>query len=63
MLMDAGALLNCIERIGQEEKLSVAASLDFYDSRLDGLLRLDGVERSTLAMIRLSSGNRGRAEP
>jgi hypothetical protein len=62
MLMDAGALLRCIERIGQEEKLSVATSLDFYDSRLDGLLRLDGVERSTLAVIRLSSGNRGRVE-
>jgi hypothetical protein len=63
MLMDAGALLRCIERIGQEEKLSVAASLDFYDCRLDGLLRLDGVERSTLAAIRLSRGNRNRVEP
>lgn len=63
MLMDAGALLRCIERIGQEEKLAVAASLDFYDARLDGLLRLDGVERSTLAVVRLSSGNRKRMEP
>ena len=53
-LMDAGALLGEIERTGDEEKISLAATVDFYDARLDGLLRLDGVERSTLAVVRIS---------
>ena len=43
-----------IERTGDEEKISLAATVDFYDARLDGLLRLDGVERSTLAVVRIS---------
>ncbi|MDQ6713088.1 MAG: hypothetical protein M3Z28_07845 [Candidatus Dormibacteraeota bacterium] len=61
-LMDAGALLRCLEQIGEKEQLSVAATVDFYDARLDGLLRLDGVERSTLAMLRLSADHRSRVE-
>jgi hypothetical protein len=62
-LMDAGALLRCVERIGAEEKLYVETTVDFYDARLDGLLRLDGVERSTLAVVRLSGWQRSRVKP
>ncbi len=62
-LMDAGGLLQHVARIGLDLNLSTASTVDFYDARLDGLLRLDGVERSALAVIRLRSPDPARSEP
>jgi hypothetical protein len=48
-LIETGRLLGVLEDAAGGG--DVVTSLDFYDARLDGALRLDGVERGTLAAL------------
>lgn len=54
-LMDVGRLLQVLEDAASREGSRLRASLDFYDARLDGALRLDGVERGTLAAVAMNA--------
>lgn len=53
MMFEAGNLLGQLCGVSGQLGLTPNVSLDFYDERLDRLLRLDGTERSTLAIVTL----------
>lgn len=53
MMFEAGNLLGQLCGVAGQLGLTPTVSLDFYDARLDRVLRLDGTERSTLALVAL----------
>ena len=55
-LMDAGRLLAHLEARASQVGIRMEASQNFYDNRVDRFLFMDGVERSTLAVIALQEG-------
>jgi hypothetical protein len=56
MLLEAGNFLAQIQYVANQLKLAPRLCLDFYDNQVDRLLLIDGVERSTLAIIALQGG-------
>ena len=50
-LFDAGRLLAHFENDAQHHSLRIAVAQNFYDRWVDRSLYMDGVERSTLAVI------------
>jgi hypothetical protein len=50
-LLDAGRLLAYLENAAQQHKLRLVVNQNFYDSQVDRFLFMDGVERSTLAVL------------
>jgi hypothetical protein len=51
MLFDAGSLVERLRRTAAPHGVDLPVCLDFYDVRIDGILLLDGVERSTLGIV------------
>jgi hypothetical protein len=54
-LLEAGRLLQVLETAAGNDGGDLRVSLDFYDARLDRLLRLDGVERAVLAAVAMTA--------
>lgn len=54
-LIESGRLMQAIEDAGARDGSGVDIQIDFYDARLDRLLKLDGVERATLAVAHLTA--------
>jgi hypothetical protein len=52
-LIDMGRFLSLCEAEGERAGIRLSSTLDFHDARVDRLLLLDGVERSTMAVIAL----------
>jgi SagB-type dehydrogenase family enzyme len=50
-LMDCGRLLTAVDDAAAKHGTLIRVSTDFYDAQLDAVLKLDGVERGTLAAI------------
>lgn len=50
-LVDAGRLLAYFEQDARRDDSQLSVCQDFYDARVDRILHMDGVERSTLAII------------
>jgi hypothetical protein len=50
-LIEAGRVLQALEDAASRDGSELQVSLDFYDARLDDALRVDGVERATLAAV------------
>jgi len=57
MMLEAGNLIAQLGFIANQLKLSPRLCLDYYDSRVDKVLLLDGVERTTLAILALQGGS------
>lgn len=53
MMLDAGAVLSGVQGVAQQLQLAPRVCLDFYDTHVDRCLLLDGVERTTLAVVML----------
>lgn len=53
MMFEAGHLLGQLHFGATQLKLQPLVCLDFYDARVDGVLLIDGTERTTLAVITL----------
>jgi hypothetical protein len=56
MMFEAGNLIGQLCGLSGQLGLTPTVCLDFYDEKLDRVLRLDGAERSTLAIIALEGG-------
>lgn len=56
MMFEAGNLIGQLCGVSGQLGLTPTVSLDFYDEKIDRVLRLDGTERSTLAIIALEGG-------
>lgn len=53
MMFEAGMLLSRMTDLAGEAGLRATVALDFYDAQIDGVLLLDGVERTVLAVMAL----------
>lgn len=54
MLLDAGELLAQLRSAAAEASVAVSVFPDFHDRRVDDVLRLDGVERTVIAIVALA---------
>lgn len=54
-LVDVGRLLSLCEEETRTSGPAITTTLDFYDTRVDRLLFLDGVERSVVAVVTVGS--------
>jgi hypothetical protein len=60
-LISLGTVLGQIEEAAARAGDEIAVSLDFFDATVDGILRLDGLETSTAAVLSLRSNGVMRA--
>jgi len=51
MLLDVGRVVERLHGVAARARLELGVHFDFYDARVDRALLLDGVERSTLAVL------------
>jgi len=54
MLLDAGCLLQVMQHIGRTKKIATRQYTLFYDSKINNLLNLDGVETYVLGIVSIS---------
>ena len=57
LLVDTGRALAQLDRLGADTGVDTTATLDFEDTRLEQQLRLDGLEHTVLAVIRLDGAD------
>jgi len=59
VMADLGRLLDRLDLVAGEAGVPIATTMDFFDSRVDRLLLLDGVERSAVAVVLVGSREEG----